>query len=353
METLINNFDIKGKLLSIEPYGNGHINKTFLVKTSKETYIFQLINKNVFSNIEALMNNIYLVTTHLRKKNVNTLEIVKTKDGKLYSMLGDDYVRGYKYIEDSICYESLPSLELVKEAARGFGEFHNALVDIEISNIVDTIPDFHNTKKRYKDFLKIVEENPKERLCLCKEEVEFIKSNSELYSLLVDSIDERSIGKRITHNDPKINNVAFSKSSNKVSCILDLDTVMLGSYLYDFGDALRSLFTGDNEDNMDTSLLKVDLDLYKAYLEGYYSMMVSSLNEKEISLLPTSILIISLELSMRFLGDFLNGDIYFGVNYSTHNLVRARSQIALAKDLIKNMDKLNKITLEVVKKYSK
>ena len=351
MRDLLKQFRIEGEILSIDNYGNGHINKTFLVKTDKESYIFQLINRHVFKNIDMLMNNISIVTEHLKKKGVTTLEIIKTKDGRLYTTFGDDCVRGYKYIEDSICYEKLPTLHLVREAASGFGTFHNALVDVDISNIGDVIPDFHNTKKRYDYFLSIVERDPKGRLAMCKEDVEFLKSREKDYSLIVDAIKDGSIGTRITHNDPKINNVAFSKKTGDVSCILDLDTVMLGSYLYDFGDGLRSLFTGDNEDSPDTTKLVVDLDIYRSYLDGYYSKMVGSLNEKEISLLPMSIQIISEELALRFLGDFIDGDTYFGVEYSTHNLVRARTQIALAKDLILHMDELNKITKEIVSKY--
>ena len=353
MFELIKNFVIEGDILSIDNFGNGHINKTFLVKTTKKTYIFQLINVSVFSNIEMLMNNISLVTDHLREKGINTLEIIKTKDGKLFTKYGDEYVRGYRYIENSICYEALPTLDLVKEAARGFGEFHKNLVDIDISNIGDVIPDFHDTKKRFAYFKSIIEKDPKGRLEMCKEDVDFVYSHENDYGLIVDAINDGSIGKRITHNDPKINNVAFDKSSGKVSCILDLDTVMLGSYLYDFGDGLRSLFTGDNEDSPDTSKLVVNLDIYRSYLDGYYSEMTGALNKKEIELLPYSILIISLELGMRFLGDFVNGDTYFGVNYSTHNLVRARTQLALAKDIILHMDELKAITNEIVNKYSR
>lgn len=353
MKDLINHFAIDGEVLSIENYGNGHINKTFLVKTTKNTYIFQLINAVVFHNIEMLMNNISLVTEHLRNKGINTLEIVKTKDGKLFTRYGDDYARGYAYIANSICYEALPTLDLVREAARGFGEFHKNLVDIDISNIGDTIPDFHHTKKRFDFFKSIIEKDPKGRLEMCKEDVEFLMSREKDYSLITSALEDGSIKQRITHNDPKINNVAFDKNSGKVSCILDLDTVMLGSYLYDFGDGLRSLFTGDNEDCPDTSKLVVNLDIYRAYLDGYYSMMAGALNDKEIVLLPYSILIITEELALRFLGDFVNGDVYFGVDYSTHNLVRARTQIALAKDIIKHMDELTKITSEIVEKYGK
>lgn len=351
MKDLLKEFEIEGKILSVEKYGNGHINKTFLVKTDKETYIFQFVNANVFKNINMLMHNIYSVTSHILAKGGKTLEIVKTKDGRLYSQFGSDYFRGYKYIQNSVCYEKLPSLEMVKEAARGFGEFHSLLADIDVTQIGDVIPDFHNTKKRYKDFEKIVKKNPVKRNDLCYDDILFLRSRHNDYSLLVNALEDGSISKSITHNDPKINNVVFDKKTNKVSCVLDLDTVMTGTFLYDFGDALRSLFTGDNEDTLDTSKLVCDLDIYEAYLDGYYSMMKDVINEKEIELLPYSILVIAEELAIRFLGDFINGDKYFGVEYPTHNLVRARTQIALAKDIIKHLDDLKEITNKIVKKY--
>lgn len=351
MENLIKQFNIKGNIVSINKYGNGHINKTFLVKTTEETYIFQFINNNVFNNVNMLMHNIDLVTTHLLNKGSKTLEIVKTKDGRLYTKYGNDYFRGYKYIDNSVCYEKLPSLEMVTEAAKGFGKFHSDLSDIDISQIGDVIPDFHNTAKRYEVFKSIVQKDPCKRKALCEDDVLFLMSRKSDYSLLVDALEKGKINKSITHNDPKINNVVFDEKTNKVSCVLDLDTVMTGTFLYDFGDALRSLFTGDNEDSMDTSKLVCNLDIYRAYLDGYFAKMKDVINAKEIELLPYSILVITEELALRFLGDYINGDKYFGVDYPTHNLVRAKTQIALAKDIIKHLDDLKEITNEIVQKY--
>ena len=351
MDKLLQQFNIKGDIVSINKYGNGHINKTFLVKTTEETYIFQFINTNVFNNVNMLMHNIDLVTSHLLAKGSKTLELVRTKDGRLYCEYGGDYYRGYKYIDNSVCYEKLPSLEMVTEVAKGFGKFHRDLADIDVSQIGDVIPDFHNTVKRFETFEKIIKKDPLKRRALCNNDVLFLMSRKSDYSMLVDALEKGEINKSITHNDPKINNVVFDEKTNKVSCVLDLDTVMTGTFLYDFGDALRSLFTGDNEDSMDTSKLVCDLAIYEAYLDGYYSKMKNVINQKEIELLPYSILIITEELALRFLGDYVNGDKYFGVEYPTHNLVRAQTQIALAKDIIKHMDDLKAITDRIVKKY--
>ncbi len=347
IESYLSKFQIEGEVESVEQFGNGHINQTFLVKTSECAYIFQLINHTVFPNVDMVMNNIYLVTNHLISKGETTVAMLPTKNGLTFYRIGEDFLRGYKFVGNSETYEKLSSLEMVKEAARGFGEFHQALSDIDVSQIGDVIPFFHNTKKRFNDFLTIYKENPKNRVKSCKKDCEFILSRVMDYSLLVDALEEGEINFSVTHNDPKINNIAFDKDTNKVACILDLDTVMKGTFLYDFGDALRSLFTGDNEDSKDTSLLKADLDIYRSYLEGYYSMMRGVINEKEKELLPHSILVITEELAMRFLGDYIAGDVYFGVKYPTHNLVRARTQIALAKDIIAHMDELVAITEEV------
>ena len=349
MKTLFNQFDLNGRITSIKPYGNGHINKTFLVKTTKDAYIFQFVNSKVFPNVAMLMNNIFFVTEHIRSKGHPSLEIIKTKDGRLYLQVADEFLRGYRFIANSICYEALPSLEMVTEAAKGFGQFHCDLADIDVSKIGDVIPDFHNTPLRFKDFQSAVTRNRKKRLSLCEDEVDFLMSREKDYSLIMDALKKGEINKSVTHNDPKINNVVFDKDSGQVSCVLDLDTVMTGSFLFDFGDALRSLFTGDNEDSIDTSELKVNMDIYKAYLKGYYPMMKDTMTEKEKELLPYSILIITEELAMRFLGDFIEGDVYFGVQYPMHNLTRAKTQIALAKDILEHFDELAEATKEITK----
>lgn len=353
MQNLIEKFNIKGKVKSIHSFGNGHINKTFLVKTTKEDYVFQFVNFEVFRNIESLMKNISRVTEHLRSKGETTLHFLETKDGSHYVKSCDDYLRGYHFLPNSICYERPVSLVMVNEMGKGLGRFHKNLVDIDIEGISEAIPDFHNTKKRFADFLEAIKKNKADRLFYCQEDVDFAISRKEDYPIIEEGISNGKIGLRITHNDPKVNNFAFDQRTNQVCCLIDLDTVMLGSYLYDFGDALRSLFTGENESNFDTRKIAVDFDIYRAFLDGYYKEMVGALNDYEIELLPFSALLMTEELVMRFLGDFLNGDTYFNAKYPTHNLIRARTQIALSKDIIKHYDELKAITKEIVEKYGK
>ena len=351
MKQLLDQFRLDGEIVSIESHGNGHINKTFLVQTTNERYVFQYVNHNVFPDICGLMNNIRLVTEHLLAKGQATLEIVPAKDGSLFVQDGEDYFRGYRFIPNCVCPEKLDSLEMVREAAKGFGAFHQGLADLSAEDIVDVIPFFHDTKKRFQDFKKAVEANPKDRVANAEEEVGFLLSRESDYSLLVDALEKGEINLSITHNDPKINNVAFDKNSGKFICVLDLDTVMKGTFLYDVGDGLRSLFTGDNEDSLDLARLVVDMAIYEAYIDGYLSMMKDVILPKEIELLPYSILVITEELAMRFLGDYINGDVYFGIGYPRHNLDRARTQIALAKDIIAHMDELVETTSRIAKKY--
>lgn len=351
LEQIVSHFAISGKVEKIEPTGNGHINRTYLVKTDKNEYILQKINNVVFQNVNALMNNIVRVTEYLLEKRIFTLKYKPTLDGKLYYSAEDGYYRVFQFIYNSICYEGIEDLEVIRKAGSAFGQLHRDLAGIDTSEIVEVIPDFHNTKERYKAFLKSIEKDPKGRVAFVKDEIKFLNDNAKYYSILVDAIENKEIPLGITHNDPKINNVLFNKDTKDVRCVIDLDTVMPGTFLNDFGDALRSLFTGANEDTTDLSKLVANLDVYRAYLDGYYSKRRHTLNKKEIELLPYSVLVLTLELCLRFLKDYIDGDIYFATKRENHNLDRARTQIALSKDILKNMDNLKSITREIVSKY--
>jgi len=349
LKRIAEQFAIKGNITDILPTGNGHINKTFKVETDKRVYILQKINTAVFTNVDELMTNIVLVTEHLLDENVFTLLYKPTLKGTLYYRDGAACYRIYKYIPNCYCFEGIEDLEVIKKYGEAFGEFHDCLSDLDATKLYDTIPDFHNTQLRYKAFKKSVGKDTFGRVDEVKDEIKFITNHEEYYNIIGKGLEDGSIPMRIVHNDPKINNVLFDKETKEVKCIIDLDTVMPGSSLFDFGDGLRSIFTGANEDNKDTSELKVNFDVYKACLEGYYSKSKASITQKEIDLLPDSILIMALELAMRFLKDYLDGDVYFATSRPGHNLDRTRTQIALAKDILNNMDKLKAITAEVCK----
>ena len=348
---LLDNFKLDSKAISISKFGNGHINKTYEVKTEKGGhYILQVVNTYVFKDIEMLMNNIYYVTSYLLDHGAETLEIVRTKDDSLYYHYENKCLRVYIFSDNTVCFQDADP-NIIKEISEAYGDLHKNLAGIDMSRIGESIPDFHNTLKRYQNFLSALDINFKNRKEKCQKEINDILFFKEYYSVIVDALDKKEISYTVTHNDPKINNVLFDKNTLKFRCVVDLDTVMPGTILYDFGDALRSLFTSSNEASRDVSKLKVDFEIYEIFLRGYASKMKDTFTEKEKELLPFSIFLISMELGIRFLDDYLRGDVYFGIKIDEEdNLYRARNQIALAKDVFDNMDKLNKLTKEIIDK---
>lgn len=341
-------FQLTGEIVDITHFGEGHINSTYLITTDKEQYIMQRINNYVFKDIDALMNNMQIVTSFIHSKGKETIILVPTKEDKLYRKYKDEYFRVYVFAKDTICHQEVNNdLSLVESLGSAFGELHHILNDLDSSLLTETIPNFHNTPKRYNDFLDALTKSPIEKINEAKKEIEYIKNHQNTYSEIVDAINKGEIKNHVTHNDTKINNVLFDKSTNKYRLVIDLDTVMPGSILYDIGDAFRGLFSGKNEDNPDTSLLKVNIEVYKAFVKAYIGKMKNELNEKEVSLIPFSIYLMTIECGMRFLEDYLRGNIYFATKYETHNLIRARSQIALAEDVLKNIDNLKKIAEDI------
>lgn len=346
----VSKFQIKERIVGFVPLGNGHINTTFLIKTkSSKYYVLQKINDSVFKDVDKLMKNIYRTTNFLKSKGYETLEVIKTKNNKLYYEDESGYYRLYLYIENVTCYEGVNDLDMVYNTAKAFGLLHKSLCDFDASTLYDIIPDFHNTKKRYEALLEAIKSNKFNRAKDCQKELEFIKKHEKDYSVIVDGIERKEIKLTVTHNDPKINNVLFDNVTGDIRAVIDLDTVMPGSYLYDYGDALRSLFTGEYEDSQDLSKVGIDYPVFEMYTKGYLSEMKDILNDKEVSFLAFSIFLLAVELSMRFLTDYLNGDIYFKTLYPEHNLIRARTQIKLANDIYEHLIDLNQIVYKCYK----
>lgn len=348
---IVNSFDIPNQALNYYPFGNGHINSTYLVYTKGgNRYVLQKINDRIFTDVQLLMNNVYRVTEYLRKNNFETLRAIKTKNGELYFKDEESYYRLYDYIEDTVCFEKVSNnMFLVYCDGKAFGKLHKALANFDASKLGEVIPHFHDTAHRYSAFLESVKNNTNGRKDTCLEEIEIVNSFKNEYSKIVDGIASHEISFSVTHNDPKINNVLFDKFSGEIRAVIDLDTIMPGSYLYDVGDSFRSLFTGDNEDSEDLSKLRVNYDVFEAFIKGYLSEMSGVLTPKEIELLPFSGFLMTIECGMRFLKDYLDGDIYFKTKYKTHNLVRARTQLTLAQDIYNNLDKLSNIIKKVNK----
>ena len=346
--TIARGFKLKGEVLDVFPYGEGHINGTFYIKTTEKPYILQKINSYVFKDVDLLMNNISVVTKFLRSKGQESLEIVPTIDNKLYLADESGYYRVYVFVENTICYQRPENLDLVRSAGESFGTLHQALNDFPVEQIGEVIPRFHDTEKRFADFVDAYNNASEELKQHAEKEAYFILSHDDTYGIVNQALRNNEIKMRVTHNDTKINNILFDATTGKFRCVIDLDTIMPGSMLFDIGDAFRSMFTGTNEDSIDTSLLKVDFDVYKTYVKAYLGKMKNDLTKKEIELIPFSIYLLTIECGIRFLEDYLRGNVYFAIKYKEHNLVRARTQIALANDVLNNLDKLNRITEEIV-----
>ena len=352
---ILENFDLGSEIVHCEQFGNGHINWTYQVETrSGEQFVLQRINTYVFRDPEGLMRNIELLTSHMRKKTTDprqVLQLIPAKDGKNFIVTDNgEYWRVYVFVGDSICYDNAPSLELFKEGGRAFGNFQNWLADFPVETLVETIPNFHNTVSRYRDFEKsLAETELKDRKEFAKPEIEYVLSQKPWASFLLDKVDSGEIPLRVTHNDTKINNVLFDRTTGKALCVVDLDTTMPGIASMDFGDGIR--YAGNNaaEDEKDLDKVFLRMDLFEAYAEGFCGECKELLTEAELMLCPEASKIITLETGMRFLADYLDGDVYFQTAYPEHNLVRARTQFKLAADMDRNMDRMRDIIRDVLK----
>lgn len=340
---------------TIEGYGNGHINDTYLCEAAPRV-ILQRINIKVFKNPDEVMENIYNVTEHLKKKiekaggnpDRETLNVIRTKYGKNYYKLDDEnYFRMYKFVEDSVSFDVVENPVQLYHAGTAFGKFQNMLDDYPADKLYETIVDFHNTPERVKQLEAAISKNAAGRLVAVKDEVNFAIEYAKYASKITDEMAKGTVPLRVTHNDTKLNNVLFDKHTLEGVCVIDLDTVMPGSVLYDFGDALRFGAASGAEDETDLSKIRFDLEKFEEFSKGFLGETAKCLTEKEIELLPMSALLMTYECGIRFLADYLNGDTYFKVHREHHNLDRARTQFKLVKDIESKFDDMKKI----VEKY--
>ncbi len=364
INVILENFKFKGDLIDCSVYGSGHINVTYLAvynnNGKEEKYIVQKINPNVFKNIEKLMDNIFAVTSYLREKirkaggdeNRETLHFIKTVNGdKFYVSEDGSCYRAYIFVSDSVSYNSVDNAELFKQSGVAFGKFQRILADFPADTLYETLPEFHNPKHRFDtEFIPAVNNNLSGRKETCKAEIDFVTDRKAYCSRLVDLINEGKLPLRVTHNDTKLNNVIFDKESDQAICVIDLDTVMPGLALYDFGDSIRFGANTAVEDEKDLSKVSINLDYFKAYADGFLSQAGESLNQYEIDNLAFASLLMTFECGMRFLTDYLNGDTYFKTAYPEHNLVRAKDQFALVADMEKHMDEMKDIISALVVK---
>ncbi len=340
-------FALQGEVLSIEPYGEGHINVTFLVTTDKKRYILQKMNTHVFNDPVNLMKSICGVTEHLRGKGIETLHVIPTKKGEQF-LHGDDCFRVYDFIENTITYQTASDKEVFKNSGKAFGEFQNYLSKFDASKLTETIKDFHNTPKRYENFEKALQANAFDRAKECEKEIAFVLERKDTLDKVVNGLKDGSIPLRVTHNDTKLNNILMDEKTGKARAVIDLDTIMPGSMLYDFGDSIRFGASTAAEDEKDLSKVHFDIELFKAYAEGYCGAVKESITKKEADLLSYGAYLMTIECGIRFLTDYLSGDTYFSTKYAGHNLVRCRTQFALAKEMQEQMDNMNAVVAKIL-----
>lgn len=324
------------------PYGNGHINDTFLV-VSEKRYILQRMNTRIFTCPEKLMENICHVTEHIRSKATEdkkraSLVVVPTLDGENFFVDSDNsYWRMYEFTERTITLERVESKEDFYLCAEAFGKFQGLLSDFPAQKLFEVIKDFHNTPVRYENFLRAVEKNSENRLKDVQKEVDSVISRREFCNILEDARRNGELPLRVTHNDTKLNNILFDEVTRSPVCVIDLDTVMPGYSVNDFGDSIRFGANTATEDETDLSKVSLDLELFETYAKGFLKGCGGSLTKKEIELLPIGAIMMTLECGMRFLTDYLEGDVYFKIHRPHHNLDRARNQFALVSDMEKKL----------------
>ena len=360
-KSIISNFSLYGDLISVEPYGNGHINDTFAVVCdqcgTRVRYILQRINTNVFRDPVNLMDNISRVTSHLATKADNcrqTLTLVPAKDGKSYIVDADgNYFRTYLFIENATSYDILENSRQAYEAASAFGKFQADLADIPGGRLVETIKDFHNTPARVAQLENAIKLDKMNRVKDVAAEIDFVLSRKSMTEKLIALQNEGAIPERITHNDTKLNNVMIDDATGKGICVIDLDTVMPGLAHYDFGDMVRTGTSPAPEDEVDLSKIYMRFENFEALLRGYCSTAGKVLNDCELEHLPFAGALITLEIGTRFLTDYLEGDVYFKTHRAGHNLDRCRSQFQLVRSIESQhnemMNLLNTVKKEIKK----
>ena len=338
----------------IAPYGDGQINDTYL--TSSKQFILQKINTKIFKDYEKLMGNIEGVTSFLKEKIIaaggnperETLTVIKTKDGKNYYETEDgDVYRLYIFINDSISITNVTDPVQLYHAGKAFGKFQFMLADYPAEELFEVIPDFHNTRKRFEALKEAIKNDVAGRKHLVEKEIEFALSQEYYIDTVVDALASGELPLRVTHNDTKINNVLFDKDTKEGVCVIDLDTVMPGSLLYDFGDALRAGATTGAEDEIDLSKVWFDIYAFKNFAKGFLEYTNESMTEKEAELLPLSGKLLTYECGIRFLTDYLNGGTYFKIHREHYNLDRARNQFKLVQDMEKKEAEMKSIIAQL------
>ncbi|MCQ2419812.1 MAG: aminoglycoside phosphotransferase family protein [Clostridia bacterium] len=333
---ILAHFALAAEPVSCESCGCGHINRTYLVQdASGRKYILQKINHNTFRDVPKLMDNFQRITAHLRRKTSDpraVLILVPAKDGSPYYQNETGFWRVTDFVENSICLQQPESPADFYESARGFGAFQQMLSDFPAQTLHETIPNFHNTPDRYRIFREVLKKDPVGRAASVQKEIEFYLACEQEMAQLQSMMRSGELPVRVTHNDTKLNNVLLDANTRKALCVIDLDTVMPGLSLYDYGDSIRFGAATAAEDEKDLSKVRMDAELFAIYTKGFLETC-PGLSDTEIGMMPMGAKTMTLECGLRFLTDYLDGDHYFAVSRPDQNLDRSRTHIKLVQDM--------------------
>ncbi len=348
MKEIYSQFQLDGRVISCTRTGGGHINRSYLVVTARpHLYILQWLNGQVFKNLIGLMDNVVAVTNHLHQKGADARHaatLVPTLDGKPYLMTDEgDCWRVYEYVLDSVCLDAAESPEDLRQSGVAFGQFQTQMADFPAHTLVETIPQFHDTVNRFRQLRQAIEENRAGRLDSVRDEVARFLAREHEADFLHILLRAGELPLRVTHNDTKLTNVMLDENTHEALCVIDLDTVMPGLAAHDFGDGIRFGASTAREDETDLSRVNMSMELYRAFTEGFLSACGQSLTRREIETLPMGAKLMTLEVGIRFLADYLNGDVYFAVSRPDHNIDRARTQLKLVEDMERQWNEMQAV----------
>jgi hypothetical protein len=356
IEDIVSGFRIQSKMVSARPFGSGHINDTYKVTTSTgSNYLLQKINHFVFKDVPGLMNNLVNVTNHLKAKlktlpgsnpEKEVLTLIEANDDRYFVKdASGNYWRLFKFLNNTKSYDQVLTEKQAFEGGKAFGRFQALLADLDTNFIIDTIPDFHNIESRLANLDKAIAADAAHRLNKVSHEIEFVNQRRPGMSSILELGRSGQLPERIIHNDTKFNNVLLD-DHDRAQCVIDLDTVMPGYVAYDFGDAIRTIINNAPEDEPELKLINLNIPLFTAYTKGYMRQAEGFLTEAEVNSLIDGVLLLPYMQGVRFLTDYLNGDIYFKIHSPRHNLQRAQAQFQLVRKLEDAKETLNNIILK-------